>query len=105
MKILLAVDGSEFTQQVLAYLAAHDDRLGRQNEFTILTVVPPVPPQVTHFVDQETLKGHYQQIAEDVLRPVRSFAVKQQWNVAIKHLVGPAAETIARCKTPVLLVR
>ena len=40
-----AVDGSEFTRRMVAYWAAHDEWLGTQHEYTVLTVVPPVPPR------------------------------------------------------------
>ena len=43
MKILLAVDGSPHTKKMLAYLATHMETLGGENEFTVLTVEPPLP--------------------------------------------------------------
>ena len=43
MKILLAVDGSATTKRMLATLAAHDEMLRGDNQYTALTIVPPVP--------------------------------------------------------------
>jgi hypothetical protein len=45
MKILVAVDGSSYTKRMLAYLAAHDEWLGEQHEYTVLHVVMAVPPR------------------------------------------------------------
>ena len=48
MKILLAVDGSDYTKRMLAYLAAHDEWLGDRHEYTVLntvTLVPGAPPR------------------------------------------------------------
>ena len=42
MKILVAVDGSEFTRRMVAYWAAHEEWLGPQHSYTVLTVVPPI---------------------------------------------------------------
>ena len=43
MKILLPVDGSEYTKRMLAYVAAHDELLGGDHEYFVLTVVPSIP--------------------------------------------------------------
>ena len=45
MKILVAVDGSSYTKRMLAYLAAHDEWLGDQHDYTVLHVVMAVPPR------------------------------------------------------------
>lgn len=44
MKILLAVDGSAYTQKMLAYLTSHQEMLGTGHEYTIITVQPLLPP-------------------------------------------------------------
>ena len=44
MKILIPVDGSPFTKRMLGYLAAHDEWLGKQHEYTVLHVETPLPP-------------------------------------------------------------
>ena len=40
MKILVPADGSPYTKRMLAYLAAHDEWLGGQHQYTVITVVP-----------------------------------------------------------------
>ena len=45
MKILLAVDGSEFTKKMLAYLATHDDLFATGHDYTIFTVQLALPPR------------------------------------------------------------
>lgn len=140
MKILLAVDGSAFTKHMLAYLAAHDELLGDRHEFTVLTVVPPVPPEVTHFIDRRTLDDYYAEKADAVLSPISAFIAHHSMKATAQHMVGHAAQAIAdmaterkfdlivmgshghstigslvlgsvatgvmaRCKTPVLIVR
>ena len=95
MKVLLAVDGSKFTKHMLAYLAAHDELIGPQNRFTILTVVTPLPPEVSHFIDRESIENYYTEKAEGVLRPVMAFAAQHSCNVVTTHAIGQSAETIA----------
>ncbi len=95
MKILAAVDGSPFTRRMLAYLAAHDEWLGPQHEYTMITVVPPVPPRAAAVLDKATLKGYYEDAAEKTFKPLRTFAAKQGLKASFVAKIGPAAETIA----------
>ena len=95
MKILMAVDGSEHTKRMLAYVAAHDDLLGGGHEYTFLTVVVPIPPGATHFLDRKTVQDYYDEQAEQVFKPIRTFAQQQGWTLRTEHATGHAAETIA----------
>jgi nucleotide-binding universal stress UspA family protein len=95
MKILAAVDGSPFTRRMLAYLAAHDEWLGAQHEYTMLTVVTPVPPRAAAVLDKATLKSYYDESAEKVFKPLRTFASKQGLKATFVNKVGTAAEIIA----------
>jgi len=95
MKILVPVDGSPFTKRMLAYLAAHDEWLGSHHEYTLLYVTPPVPPRAAAVLDKETLKGYYQDEAEKVFKPLRSFFTKQGLQAKYVPKVGTAADVIA----------
>nr|WP_316639594.1 universal stress protein [uncultured Roseateles sp.] len=95
MKILVAVDGSSFTKRMLAYLAAHDEWLGDHHAYTILHVVPAIPPRAASAVDKQTLKGYYDDESEKVLKPIRSFFAKQGIKAEFIAKVGHAAELIA----------
>jgi nucleotide-binding universal stress UspA family protein len=95
MKILVAVDGSAFTKRMLGYLAAHDEWLGSQHAYTVLTVVPPVPPRAAAVLAKDVLKAHYDEESEKVLKPIRTFLAKQGMSVGFVSKTGAAAETIA----------
>jgi len=95
MKVLLAVDGSQYTKRMLAYLAAHPELAGPSGEFTVLTVVAPVPPHVTGYIDRSTLQGYYDEQAEDVLKTVRGAITDPKWKPTYVTKVGHAADTIA----------
>lgn len=95
MKILLCVDGSEYTRHMLAYIAAHDELLGRGHAYTMLAVVPPMPAYATQFIDDATLNGYYTERAEEIFKPLRAFAQQSAWNVTLLHQVGNPAQTIA----------
>lgn len=95
MKILVAVDGSTYTKRMLAYLAAHDEWLGAHHEYTLLHAVPAVPPRAAAVLDKSTLKSHYDEGAEKVFKPIRTFFAKQGLNARFVSKVGPAAEVIS----------
>lgn len=95
MKILLAVDGSPYTKRMLAYLAAHDEWLGPQHDYTVVHVVPPLPSRAAGALDRQTLQSYYEDSAEGVFRPIRTFFQRQGIEARFVTKVGPAADTIA----------
>jgi nucleotide-binding universal stress UspA family protein len=95
MKILLAVDGSPYTQRMLAYLARHGALIGPSREFTVLTVVTSVPPHVTNYINRESLQEYYDDQAEAVLKPVRALADQHGFKPTYLTKVGHAADVIA----------
>ncbi len=99
MKVLLAVDGSDYTKRMLAWLAAHDEMLDRQTEYTVLTVVPGIPKH-SGFFDPADPAAFYEEQAEQVLRPVRAFIAQQGWRTHFRHCAGHPAETIAAAMAP-----
>jgi len=96
MKILLPVDGSDYTKRMLAYLAAHDELLGAAHDYTFFTAVVPIPAHATRFLERSMLDGYYDEQAEQVFKPVRAFADQQHWTYRTVHVHGHAAEEIAR---------
>jgi len=95
MKILLAVDGSEYTKQMLAYVAAHPELLGPGNEFTAFTVVASIPPRAAGYIDHKVIEEYYTEHAEEVLKPVREYAAQKGWKMVCAHGHGHAGDEIA----------
>lgn len=95
MKILLPVDGSDYTKRMLAYLAAHEELLGAKHEYVALTVVTPIPGYAKRFLDKGVCEDYYAEQAEEVFKPVRAFAAQQGWNVRCIAQHGHAADVIA----------
>lgn len=95
MKILVPVDGSSYTKRMLAYLAAHDEWLGDQHDYTVLHVVMAVPPRAAAALDKELLASYYDSEAEKVFKPIRTFLAKQKLRAQFITKVGHAADHIA----------
>jgi nucleotide-binding universal stress UspA family protein len=99
MKILVAVDGSEFTRRMVAYWAAHDEWLGSQHTYTVLTVVPPIPPRAAAVLDRALLHSYYADEGEKVFHPLRTFLDKQGLSATFLSKTGHIADTIAKTAT------
>jgi nucleotide-binding universal stress UspA family protein len=107
MRILLPVDGSDYTKRTLAYLAAHDELLGPGHEFIVFTAVTPIPAHATRFLERSTVDDYYREQAEQVLGPVRAFAMQQRWQIRETVAHGSAADaiaTFAQAEKPDLIV-
>lgn len=96
MKILLPVDGSPFTKRMLAWLTTHEEWLAPSNTYTVLTVVPLVPPHAAAMFPSGQLKTYYEDTAEAVLAPVRKFLARHDMAVTYVSKTGPAGEVIAK---------
>lgn len=96
MKILVAVDGSEYTRRMVAYWAAHDEWLGPAHEYTVLTVVPTIPPRAAAVLDRELLQGYYADEGEKVFKPLRTFLDAQRITATFLSKTGHVADVIAK---------
>ena len=92
MKILIAADGSDYTKRMLAYIAAHDEWLGKHHEYTVLTAVLAVPPRAASFVGSAVVTQFHEDDAETVFRPIRAFFQQQGIDAKFVYAVGHAAE-------------
>lgn len=94
MKILLAVDGSDYTKRMLSYLGKHKD-LWRQASFTVFHAVPALPHRAAAFAAPDTVRGFYEDDARIVLEPVRAHLKALGIEACFVHRVGDPAVEIA----------
>lgn len=95
MKILLPVDGSDHTKHMLAWLTTHDELLGKGHEYTVLHVVPPIPPHAMEFLDPEFLRTYDKDQADAIFKPIRAFIEQNKLNARYIHKLGNAGDEIA----------
>ncbi len=96
MKILLAVDGSRYTKKMLAYLATHTELFTPNNEYTVFTVQPLLPPRARAAVGKEVVDTYYAEEAEKVLAPVAKFLLRHGIDAKGSWKTGPAGQSIAK---------
>lgn len=95
MKILLAVDGSDYTNRMLSYLTTHKEWSSAGHTFTVFHVVLPVPHRAAAFAGPEIVHGYYEDDARVVLEPVRALLAKNGIEARFEHRIGHPAEEIA----------
>ena len=96
MKILIAADGSAYTKRMLAFMAAHDEWLGPQHSYTVLHCVPAIPHRAAAFVGKQQVQAFYEDDAETVFKPIRSFFKRHTVAATFVHRIGSAGPTIAK---------
>jgi len=96
MKILIAADGSPYTQRVLEYIAAHREFTDGPQAYVVLHVVAAVPPRAASSVQKDLLESYYDEEAQKVLKPVRKFFEKLGLEADFVAKVGHAADVIGK---------
>lgn len=96
MKILLAVDGSEYTKKMLAYLTTHSELFNADNGYTLFTVQPALPPRARAAVGKEIVDNYYADEVEKVLGPASKFLTRHGIEAKSQWKVGTAGEQIAK---------
>lgn len=96
MKVLLPVDGSQDTKKMLAYLATHEDLLGKSPEFVVVNVQPAIPPRATMSVGKVAVQEFHKAESDAVCGPVSKFLDRHGSSYVVVHRVGHAAEEILR---------
>lgn len=96
MKILLAVDGSSYTKKMLAYLTTHDELFSANNDYTVFTAQPALPPRARAAVGKEIVDQYHKEESEKILAPVSKFLVRHGIDAKSAWKVGSAGETIGK---------
>ncbi|WP_440531560.1 universal stress protein [Variovorax sp. YR566] len=95
MKILLAVDGSDYTNRMLSYLTTHKEWTNAGHAFTVFHAVLPVPHRAAAFAGPDIVHGYYEDDARVVLEPVRALLARNGIEARFEHRIGHPAEEIA----------
>jgi len=95
MKILLAVDGSDYTRRALDYVVAHE-WLRTAQQLTVFTVVPPLPHRAAALAGADITHRYYEDDAQLALRPARERLKAAGIEARCEWVLGHAGDAIAR---------
>jgi nucleotide-binding universal stress UspA family protein len=99
MKVLIAADGSACSRRAQEYVAAHPELFDPKHEYTVLNIVPEVPPHAAAVVGRETVNDYYKDEAEKVLNPIHLFFEQKGYKIKTQYKHGHSAEGIAEMAT------
>ena len=94
MKILVAVDGSDYTSNALVFLVTNENLAGAQDELFVLNVQPAFPPGVTRLVGADLVADSHRIEADKVLDPVRLILDRHPVRYRCEWVVGVPAAAI-----------
>ena len=95
MKILVPLDGSEYSRRALAFLASRSTLIGAQPEVHLLNVQPAIARHAAAQLGREVTRRIYQSEADAVLGPARKALLKAGIEAETHADHGHAAERIA----------
>jgi nucleotide-binding universal stress UspA family protein len=96
MKILLAVDGSNYTRKMLDYLGTNQALFDASHEYTLYTVPLVLPPHAASSIGSQATQEYYQEEASKVLDPSIAALTSRGLKATGQWKAGHAGETIAR---------
>lgn len=99
MKILLAVDGSDYTKKMLAYLATHEDLFSPAHSYTLFTAQPALPPRAANTLGKVVVDKYYTDESEKVLKPALKFLAQKGIAAKSAWKAGHVAELISKFAT------
>jgi nucleotide-binding universal stress UspA family protein len=94
MKILLAVDGSDYTQKMLDYVCANRALFDASHSYALFNAQPPLPPHARSVLGSNVVQSYHEDEAKKVLEPALAALQKQGLSATSSWKVGAAGETI-----------
>ena len=96
MKILVPIDGSEFSKHSIEFVTSRATLLGHNPEIELLSVQAPVPARASKLIGNGSLSGYYDEEANVILEPAIEALKAAGVKATARYAVGEAAPTIAK---------
>jgi nucleotide-binding universal stress UspA family protein len=95
MKILLAVDGSEYTRKMLDYVCTNRTLFDASHTYVLFHAQPPLPPHARAALGTSAVQKYHEEEAQRVLPPAVATLTSHGLAVEGSWKIGPAGDTIA----------
>jgi nucleotide-binding universal stress UspA family protein len=94
MRILIPVDGSEFSKAAVAFVASRRTLLTKENEIELINVQCPVPLRAARALGREIVASYYEAEATKVLKPATTVLKRAGIGTTARYVVGIVADTL-----------
>ena len=95
MRILMPVDGSEYSQAAVAFVASRVTLLEKPTEVELLNVQYPVPPRAARAAGKDLMLSWHEAEAARILKPSFSTLKRAGADARSRYVVGTVAEDLA----------
>lgn len=95
MRILLPVDGSEYSKAAVDFVASRSTLIGTEPQVDVVNVQLAVPARAARMVGKAALTDYYTDESEKVLKPVVRRLAKVGLKAEAQYLVGHPGEEIS----------
>lgn len=96
MKILVAVDGSDYSRKAIEFVASRETLIQSNPDVLVLNVRWPLRASPARIVGMAIVREYYEEEAERALRPARRRLQKAGLSATVRFVVGrPASEISA----------
>lgn len=99
MKILLPVDGSEFSRAAVDFVASRTTLIGTDPSVELVNVQLEVPARAARVVGKSVLSEYYAEESDKPLKPALKRLAKAGLNATAQYLVGHPGEEISAAAT------
>ena len=98
MKILLPIDGSEYSKNAIDFVASRTTVLGNNPTIELLNIQVPLPARASRLVGREALDRYYEEEADKVFTSARKVLKRDNITVTEAYRIGAPDEMIARSR-------
>ena len=96
MKILLPIDGSEYSKNAIDFVASRTMVLGNNPTIELLNIQVPLPARASRLVGREALDRYYEEEADKVFTSARKVLKRDNITVTEAYRIGAPDEMIAQ---------
>ncbi len=96
MKILVPIDGSEFSKHSIEFVSSRRSLLSSNPIIELLSVQASVPSRASNFVDSDALKNYYDEESQLILKPAVDELKEAGVDVQTRFAIGEPAPTISQ---------
>jgi nucleotide-binding universal stress UspA family protein len=95
MKILLAVDGSDYTRKMIEFVSSQP-LFDKQHDYTLFNAQPQLPAHAAAAIGSTATRQYHEEEAQKVLEPALAALGSRGFRATSAWRTGPAGEAIAR---------
>ena len=95
MRILMPVDGSEYSKAAVAFVASRATLLKNPTEVALVNLQYRVPPRAARALGKETVRSYHEAEAAKALKSATAALKRAGANAAARYAVGTVADELA----------